>query len=383
LAPAISARSLPAPTPAPAPAHVPALDGIRGLAFLLVLVNHLYLFMHAVGMLGGENPWTTSIFTAGRLGVDVFFTLSGFLITGILLRSKETDTHYFRNFYMRRVLRIFPVYYAFLATCFILQRAVNFGPPVSASAKAMAWTYTLNFYTASQGFFAISPMIGHSWSLAIEEQFYLIWPLLVYLLSRRTLARVCAITAVASAFVRVLFFVWHGSWFWMFCSTPARLDGLALGALMAVIAQDATWSRTLGSRWHWFTIPVFVMSATLPAWSGTRSSWLEVLSFALATLFACALIGRTCLATGKPAPRWLESSPLRFVGRYSYALYLVHEPIIVWLAGMNPFRALGQHHPAAMVAANAVTMVVAILGTALLSWHLIEKRFLRLKRYFA
>ena len=181
----------------------PVLDGIRGLAIFAVLWHHLVTF-------SGLEPavrldyhlWRTGSW--GWVGVDLFFVLSGFLITGILYDSRSSGRYYF-NFFGRRALRILPLYYGVLAVAFLVVPA--FLAPRSAEAltrdQAWYWLYLINVKFAFDGW-PEPAYLGHFWSLAIEEQFYLIWPLVVRMLSRRRLLLVCMVCFLAALGLRVL-----------------------------------------------------------------------------------------------------------------------------------------------------------------------------------
>ena len=163
--------------------HLPGLDGIRGLAILMVMFSHFIVVGKNLDPLSPFGRFLHS----GYLGVDLFFVLSGFLITGILIDSKITP-NYFRVFYMRRALRIFPLYYLLLAVSWLT--VVFITPqdkPLLTGVDSMAWfwLYASNIGMAVKGDWLNSPTwvgLGHFWSLAVEEQFYLVWPLLVYLM---------------------------------------------------------------------------------------------------------------------------------------------------------------------------------------------------------
>src|SRR5260370_16732322 len=170
--------------------HLPGLDGIRGLAILLVMAVH---FIGDATPRNFAERLAVKLASYGVLGVDLFFVLSGFLITGLLLDAKN-DPHYFRNFYARRILRIFPLYYLVLALLFlVLPRLIALTPALELARERQVWlwTYTANFYIAAKSSWAALTYVSHFWSLAIEEHFYLLWPLAVFLLSRETLARIC------------------------------------------------------------------------------------------------------------------------------------------------------------------------------------------------
>src|SRR6478735_7238859 len=198
---------LPLTSPSVAPTatvdkHVPALDGLRGVAILVVMLFHMAM----VPPIGRVASVWASVTHFGGLGVDIFFVLSGFLITGILLNARE-QPHYFRNFYARRALRIFPLYYAVVfLSLVVLPRAMPWTVAKFGTVNREAvwyWFHLSNFAIARRGAF-VHGVLDVSWSLAIEEQFYLIWPAIVLFASRTGLRLLCLSLIVGSCMARAI-----------------------------------------------------------------------------------------------------------------------------------------------------------------------------------
>jgi peptidoglycan/LPS O-acetylase OafA/YrhL len=354
--------------------HISALDGIRGLAVLLVLVFHIFQVepvpQHSLLRLG----YAATRF--GQTGVDLFFVLSGFLITGILFDTKSSR-RYFINFYGRRTLRIFPLYYGVLVLLLVvLPRLVDIR--ATGVPSIWFWTFSTNFaLTTGQD----AGVLGHFWSLAIEEQFYLVWPLVVFALGRVALMRVCAASLVMSAAMRLLV---ESQGMSSFMVTLCRVDTLLLGALLALAARSARglidWSGKAGA------VGLATLAVALPlcfSMSGSGSIWLQAVKYPLIAVFysAVLVIGVTA-SPGSWAGWLLTLGPLRSLGRYSFGIYVYHPPLIhavAWLFNnVSPAPAM-----AGPVFALKLAMIFgATFATAWLSWHLYEKRFLTLKRYF-
>ncbi len=376
---------LPTPTRAPTPgAHHPALDGLRGVAVLLVLAFH---FLHIDGEGGAVERTLLSASRTGWAGVDLFFVLSGFLITGILLDARGGQG-YFRAFYARRVLRIFPLYYAYLAVLFLVVPRLLPSLDVKSGTQGWLWTYLGNVLFAREGGFEASPYTGHFWSLAVEEQFYLVWPLVVWVLPRRWLALACvALVALAGA----LRFGIHRTTFnatAAYVLTPARVDALAMGALVAIAAREPAWWPRLRRGAPW--ILAASAAAVAAVWVEQGGIFggdpvVQVWAFGpLAAGFAALLVLAIDAAPSAPLHRVLTRPVLEGAGKYSYGLYVLHYPIFLALeaAGFTSLAmaaALGNR--IAGIVAFAGVAGAATLAAALLSWHLIEKPFLGLKRF--
>jgi peptidoglycan/LPS O-acetylase OafA/YrhL len=355
----------------PLPDHIPALDGLRGIAVLLVLAVHT------------DQPHTLKpLLRDGWVGVDLFFVLSGFLITRILLKTPNSP-QYFTNFYVRRVLRIWPVYLAMLVFVFACERYGLLRNQATNWCWVFLLTLTQNFYIARNGWDSIPDWLGPTWSLGIEEQFYLIWPLLVRKLSLSSLKKVCLAVIFATPFLRAavsLYF--HGSdgpLVLSFC----RLDSLCFGTLLAV----NYWTGDLNfSRWVKRLAPpslaLFIVIVRWPNQAIAETALFSLLAILFAGLLALCLVpGKSVLA--KTSVALLSFAPLRFVGKISYCLYLVHTAAFA-IAASHPAQRLLIHvpgyHPTGWSQVAANWLFAFAISTA--SWYLYESPILSLKRHF-
>lgn len=348
--------------------HIPGIDGLRAFAALSVIFFHL------------EVPG----FAWGWTGVPLFFVISGFLITRILLslrdRSNTLWGTYLREFYVRRSLRIFPLYYAYLGVACVLALISHYSVP-------NLWTFFfyLQNYPLGATSFASPWVLGHTWSLAVEEQFYLVWPLIIWWAGRDRLPWVIVTTIILSIIARIAILLWTGNPFLQFATLPSCADGLAMGAGLSLL-YDSGSSRSRSVRLLLAAGVLLLISIGLigyeALWTPTRwvhspiGNWF----FSIVCIFYSALLWQvlTC-------PLWLlrllEWTPLRQLGKISYGLYLYHGLVLILTDKM-----LGYHlaPPSATLSLVRATVVLGVTFVAAqLSFSLFESKFLRLKDVLA
>jgi peptidoglycan/LPS O-acetylase OafA/YrhL len=341
------------------PPYIPELQGLRGLAVLGVVIYHCH------PRLIGTLIYYPSLW--GWAGVNLFFVLSGFLITSILLEARERP-HYFRNFYARRALRIWPVYLLVLAVCYA--NAPWFvGAPVFAAMKAAPWWAYLLFL---QNLFhlALPPALGQTWSLAIEEQYYFLWAPVVRFLHRPwMLASLLSVVLIACPLVRLTHWSWLNP-----THTLMHLDGIALGSLLAIGLYTVKWRpRT------WLSIGLAGLFLGVAA-TATIAGGTAFLDSALALAFGGAVLAAIA-ATGARSPVnvLLSRGPLAFYGRISYGLYMIHIGIFIYFGWfdrrMDPYGIPGNLAVVGFRLAMATAFATAL-------WYGFEAQILKLKRYF-
>jgi peptidoglycan/LPS O-acetylase OafA/YrhL len=355
--------------------HIPALDGLRGLAIVLVIIFHFTVHQRGAD---GIRRVILHAGNAGWIGVDLFFVLSGFLITSILLDAKGTQG-YFRNFYMRRVLRIFPLYYGTLLVAFVL---VPLFHQVAVKNQWALWVYLANFFPARDSAFI------HFWSLAVEEQFYLVWPAIVLLLGRRGLIGVC-IAVIATALACRVYRVdarlnTELTYYMIHC----RMDSLAVGALLAVLARGKGGMAALA------TPAKVTMGVSLlllggiyvynHGYFGYDDRRVQTVGYTLLALFFGSLLVLTVLASPRTMLARAFSTPvMRFFGKYSYGIYVIHGLLHPWIKHQFPPEAMPKGGLFFAAVAGRIVIGTAIsVAAAVLIWHIYEKHFLKLKRFF-
>jgi peptidoglycan/LPS O-acetylase OafA/YrhL len=345
--------------------RIPCLDGLRGIAILLVLLCHVACDSHS----SLPKEWVPYAVTVGKTGVDLFLVISGFLITLLLLRENQaTGTISLKGFYRRRAIRILPAYFAFLAGVFCL----NLMGLVEVNAKSWvaAATYTMNFLPGR------SSVLEHLWSLSVEEHFYLVWPIVLWLVGLRRARWIAVGAVIGPPILRAA--LRHGaSWhhlefgFWTF----TRMDALALGCCLALapaslvkhcanVAQFSPRRATylvLAQVCLFAAIQVFVMGFL------SRYSWSIALTISESTtlVFYAALIWVCVHQPHNFLGRLLNMRPLAIVGLLSYSIYLWQQPFLVAPEADSLFR-------------WPVNLCLALIA-AVLSYTLIERPFLALK----
>ncbi len=346
--------------------RIASLDGIRALAALSVMVFHF------VELFGKQYPgWLRQVSVLGQSGVDLFFVLSGFLITRILLETAGKEGYY-RVFYVRRILRIFPLYFAYLGVHFFLLPYLLGAEQPVFQGQVWSWLFLENVAQTFPVLASDGP--NHYWSLAVEEHFYLMWPFLVACVDRRSLLRIIGGILLLSPLLRYALASQGYSVFYM---TPTRLDGLSLGAGIAILIadrQEAPVWMLIVSRALLIALPILLLPLFLK-FSGSGHALLQAVKLSLIPLFYAAFVA-LCLIDAKftPMRRVLEMRWLRWIGGISYGLYVFHPACFRVIANLLPGIPL------------TGTIVLAFGTSFLIAWasfRWFESRFLSLKRFFA
>lgn len=343
--------------------HIAQLDALRAFAVLSVLFTHFWTYPAA-------TPIINRIASFGWVGVDLFFVLSGFLITGILWETKDRPA-YFRNFYMRRALRIFPLYYALIGVVFIALPIVTTLPEQLAADR---WLYVLYLSNVALAAGWQLFLVDITWSLAIEEQFYLLWPAVVRVLTKRRLTTVCIAIIVGALVARTALFDPIG-WRWAHMFMPLRMDSFAFGAMLALWPTLERWSRptvAFGS----LALAGLVLTGHFDVESETVNTW----GYTLTGIVSAGIISMAMDA------KWLKQPALLHLGKVSYGVYLLHPLCAAAVAtageviGIRVNQLTGQ--PLVDGALNFATLGIATWAIATISFAIYETPFLKLKRLY-
>ena len=354
------------------PAHVVGLDGVRGVAVLLVFISHFHWILSPDLLFTKVTPWhfINRTFEAGFMGVDIFFVLSGFLITSLLMKDRSTNRkNLFRRFYRRRALRLLPALYALLIANFFVSRWENFPGDIQWRTTWHAVLF-LNNWNIVNNFGEAQNDLGHLWSLGIEEQFYLIWPLTLWLLAKLKIPSKMMIPLILFASLGVMAHrtsLWNEgtSWIILYVRTDTRLDSLLIGAMFAYVYRHfQVPSKILNSVATSSFIGLIYIKYVL-----YKSPFVFEMGYTIIALLAGFII-LSVVEGVFFVQKVFTWRPLTMIGKVSYGLYLWHMPIFVLFgrhvtSGSRPLRLL-------------IGIILASVVTSL-SWFFIEKPFLNLK----
>ena len=367
-------------------AYTPALDGLRGLAIILVLFHHYTILQPVTDV----DRMLIAIPLIGWCGVDLFFVLSGFLITGILIDARGSD-RYFVSFYARRTLRIFPLYYLIVFLSLIVLPRVPAAEALLAGDnpprdQAPYWLYLTNFAVAERGAFSHG-ILDVAWSLAIEEQFYLLWAVLVWMCPPRLLGPVCGALIMLPAIARSLAVARGVEPIDAYVLTFYRADALATGALLAWLLR-AGWLQRAGRAGLAVAAGAAAAVIAICVYEGDSWWWQPLMQQAgysvLAVTGAGMLVAAVVQRHDSRWPRLLSAGWLRAFGKYSYCLYLIHLPVMrivrAYVLAPAEFSIFGSVWVGQLIFYAVATP--AAFGLAWLSWRYFEAPILRLKARF-
>jgi peptidoglycan/LPS O-acetylase OafA/YrhL len=365
--------------------HDFALDGIRGLAILMVLGRHLIVINNSINtpLYVFARGFRDSLFS----GVDVFFALSGFLITRILVKT-VADSHYFRSFYARRALRIFPLYYGVLLLLFAIT------PLYHIHWGGQQWrllTYSNRLFQSSSGpdwhfYFGGFISLVNFWSLHIEEQFYFLWPLCVFFIrSPRRLFLFALGISLGSLGLRFWLLLHGYSQAFVYTALITRFDSLLIGAALAIALRTRLHTAALKIATPLFLtatalfIVVFALDHRSPSGPLTL---LFALRFTLLALASTGLIAM-CLKPRSRTAHTFRNPVMRFFGKYSYGIYVYHSILpMFYIQRLSEFTSVRiPIHFIGNLLNSAVEFAVTV-AVAMLSYHFFEQPILHLKRFF-
>lgn len=338
---------------------IPELDALRGLAALGVVLYHIY----------------PNTFFAGWSCVDLFFVLSGFLISSVILEHVH-DRGFFSAFYYRRALRIWPVYYLTLAVVLLFNASSRHGYSIAGLPWHLVFLQNIQHYwhaPAPSFVYAFSP----SWSVAVEEQFYLLWPLALWFVGQRGVVPLACALIVLSVCARS--FGLH------FDVLVGRFDGLAMGSILAALWRAAGAAevgraeqvKRLARGLALVSVPALIVacSACFKFWGDPYPHWPAVI-FLTFSLVYFSMVGLAVCLSGHRVLWPLRLKPLRWLGSISYAMYMFHLPIL------NYAPPLLEHFGLRSTAVQMTLQWIAIFALPILSYHLLEKPILSLKERF-
>jgi peptidoglycan/LPS O-acetylase OafA/YrhL len=345
--------------------RIPELDGIRGLAILMVLIYHCANFEPA------KHSFAYYLLAPRALmwsGVDLFFVLSGFLIGGILMDSKNSPTYY-PTFYLRRIHRIFPLYYLMISL--FMAGSLLFPGSFLFTSRMPTWPYPFFFQNIGFGFTGAAVSVGVTWSLAVEEQFYLLLPLAVRTLSRRAIFIVAIVCIASAPILRTILSLEGLRWDKIHALLPCRADALALGVLAAMLVRNEAatrWVRhNISAGYVCFAILLCGPAAMLKF---EQTRFIETLGISLLDLLYVCLLILVLVAPVRPMTWIFRGKWIRWLGTVSYCVYLIHPTVLA-----SVFRIAGYSEPSIVdfrtFSLTAIALVV-MFYLAQLSWKYLE-----------
>jgi len=354
--------------------YMKQLDSLRAIAVLAVLYSHF--FEHRIGPFFTANRRVVGF---GAYGVDLFYVLSGFLITGILLSSKDeidqglkSVAQCAKTFFIRRILRIFPIYYLILLIAFIL--AIN---PVR---ETILWHlfYLSNFYIAQQGRWVDA--IGHLWSLSVEEQFYLIWPWIIFFTPRKRLLLVLIALIAIGPLYRFVCLLYHAPYIVSRVITLGCIDFFGIGALLAYLKKYNTTGYTANDfARHGLLIGSVLFPLAILLLLLVIKNPVGIFVKTCEALFFCGIIYKASEKFDGVIGKVLETKVLIYIGKISYGIYLYHNfvPFIIPAKIHNYYSRYLSYNYGVPILYTVLTIAIASI-----SWFIIEKPINRFKRNF-
>ncbi len=373
------------------PHRVPQLDGIRGMAILVVLIWHYYRG-HFNGLpdtdLNEIQHFINPIFSLTWTGVDMFFVLSGFLIGGILMDNRDGD-NYYKAFYVRRLCRIFPIYFLLLGLFITGYYFLSW-----RGHAGLEWLFNMNTHRGWQYPLLVQNFqmmkgdpgpnaLDVTWFLSIEEQFYLLFPFFIRMIPVKRIPCMLILLILFAPLFRMFFYSFSGMAYGAFYMLPSRMDSLLMGACGACLIRQPGALRFLRGDRSWFLHSLFVVLGlgliffSLPSF-GLGSPWMLGLGHTWISAFYLSFLLIAVSGSWRPLQRLVTFRPLMGLGVISYAVYLYHKVVNgvchAWFLNQRPSLNQPVDYYVTFLA------LILTLFISLLSWHFFEKPILSLGR---